>query len=134
MEKLRIIIICFGMTFSSLMGQNGNAIINKTKKLDSVIELKKDLNNKIQNLRIQIYNGNRKDAESIMEEYIKIFKDTTADIIYETPNYKIWVGNFYTQLEADKNLLIIRKKFSSAFIFRPELIDDKIEENTDEIN
>ena len=71
MEKLRIIIICFGMTFSSLMGQNGNAIINKTKKLDSVIELKKDLNNKIQNLRIQIYNGNRKDAESIMEEYIK---------------------------------------------------------------
>tara|TARA_X000001036_G_C20621692_1_gene783381 strand:- start:559 stop:963 length:405 start_codon:yes stop_codon:yes gene_type:complete len=134
MKKLRIIIICFGMTFSSLMGQNGNAIINKTKKLDSVIELKKDLNNKIQNLRIQIYNGNRKDAESIMEEYIKIFKDTTADIIYETPNYKIWVGNFYTQLEADKNLLIIRKKFSSAFIFRPELIDDKIEENTDEIN
>ena len=130
MKKLKIIAIILLITINPLAGQNGNTIINKSYKLDSVIKLKKELNSKIQNLRIQIYNGDRTNAELIIKEYIDNFNDTTADIIYETPNYKIWVGNYYTQLEADRNLIKIRKKFSSAFIFRPELIEE-IGENQD---
>jgi len=130
MKKLKIIAIILLITINPLAGQNGNTIINKSYKLDSVIKLKKDLNSKIQNLRIQIYNGDRTNAELIIKEYIDNFNDTTADIIYETPNYKIWVGNYYTQLEADRNLIKIRKKFSSAFIFRPELIEE-MDENQD---
>ena len=56
-------------------------------------------------------------------------------MIYETPNYKVWVGNFFTQIEADKYLLKIRKKYKSAFIFRPEYYELEIEEeNEEEIN
>ena len=112
-----------------MYGQNGNLIINQNNKLDSIIKLKKEMNSKIQNLRIQIYNGDRKNAEIIIKEYIEIFNDSTANIVYETPNYKIWVGNFYNQIEADKKLIEIRKKFRSAFIFRPEIIEitDEIE-------
>jgi len=130
MKKLKIIAIILLITVNPLAGQNGNTIINKSYKLDSIIKLKKELNSKIQNLRIQIYNGDRTNAELIIKEYIDNFNDTTADIIYETPNYKIWVGNYYTQLEADRNLIKIRKKFSSAFIFRPELIEE-MDENQD---
>ena len=130
MKKLKIISIILLITINPLAGQNGNTIINKSYKLDSIIKLKKELNSKIQNLRIQIYNGDRTNAELIIKEYIDNFNDTTADIIYETPNYKIWVGNYYTQLEADRNLIKIRKKFSSAFIFRPELIE-QMDENQD---
>ena len=130
MKKLKVIAIILLITVNPLAGQNGNTIINKSYKLDSIIKLKKELNSKIQNLRIQIYNGDRTNAELIIKEYIDNFNDTTADIIYETPNYKIWVGNYYTQLEADRNLIKIRKKFSSAFIFRPELIEE-MDENQD---
>ena len=130
MKKLKIIAIILLITVNQLAGQNGNTIINKSYKLDSIIKLKKELNSKIQNLRIQIYNGDRTNAELIIKEYIDNFNDTTADIIYETPNYKIWVGNYYTQLEADRNLIKIRKKFSSAFNFRPELIEE-MDENQD---
>jgi len=130
MKKLKIIGIILLITINPLAGQNGNTIINKSYKLDSIIKLKKELNSKIQNLRIQIYNGDRTNAELIIKEYIDNFNDTTADIIYETPNYKIWVGNYYTRLEADRNLIKIRKKFSSAFIFRPELIEE-MDENQD---
>ena len=130
MGKLKIIFIILLANINSLSGQNGNAIINKSDKLDSIIKLKKELNSKIQNLRIQIYNGDRTSAELVKKKYIENFKDTTADIIYETPNYKIWVGNYYTQIEADRNLIKIRKKFSSAFIFRPELIEE-MDENQD---
>ena len=123
------------MSSTTLFGQNGNIEINQSNKLDSIIKLKKELNSKIQNLRIQIYSGDRDNAEQMIKEFIEIFNDTTADVIYETPNYKVWVGNYYTQLEADKRLIEIRKKFRSAFIFRPELqeifedeIDEKLEQ------
>ena len=129
---MRILLICFLFMVFPIFGQNGKITVNKSNKLDSIIKLKKELNSKIQNLRIQIYNGDRENAELVMKEYIENFKDTSANIIYETPNYKIWVGNFYTQLEADKKLIEIRKKFKSAFIFRPELTE--IIDDLDEIN
>ena len=119
------------MSSTTLFGQNGSIKINQSNKLDSIIKLKKELNSKIQNLRIQIYSGDRENAEQIIQEFNEIFNDTTADVIYETPNYKVWVGNYYTQLEADKRLIEIRKKFRGAFIFRPEfqeIIDDEINE------
>ena len=123
------------MPSTTLFGQNGSIKINQSNKLDSIIKLKKELNSKIQNLRIQIYSGDRENAEKIIQEFNEIFNDTTADVIYETPNYKVWVGNYYTQLEADKRLIEIRKKFRSAFIFRPEfqeIIDDEINEQEDQ--
>ncbi len=123
------------MPSTTLFGQNGSIKINQSNKLDSIIKLKKELNSKIQNLRIQIYSGDRENAEQIIQEFNEIFNDTTADVIYETPNYKVWVGNYYTQLEADKILIEIRKKFRSAFIFRPEfqeIIDDEINEQEDQ--
>ena len=131
MRKIIIFFTIISLYSTTLFGQNGNIEINQSNKLDSIIKLKKELNSKIQNLRIQIYSGDRENAEQIIQEFNEIFNDTTADVIYETPNYKVWVGNYYTQLEADKRLIEIRKKFRGAFIFRPEfqeIIDDEINE------
>jgi hypothetical protein len=41
-------------------------------------------------------------------------------MVYETPNYKIWIGNFRSRLEADKALIKIKKKYINAFIFKPK--------------
>ena len=135
MQKIIIFFTIISLSSTTLFGQNGNIEINQSNKLDSIIKLKKELNSKIQNLRIQIYSGDRDNAEQMIKEFIEIFNDTTADVIYETPNYKVWVGNYYTQLEADKRLLEIRKKFRSAFIFRPEIqeiFEDEIYEKLDQ--
>ena len=135
MRKIIIFFMIISMSSTNLFGQNGSIKINQSNKLDSIIKLKKELNSKIQNLRIQIYSGGRENAEQIIQEFNEIFNDTSADVIYETPNYKVWVGNYYTQLEADKILIEIRKKFRSAFIFRPEfqeIIDDEINEQGDQ--
>ena len=135
MRKIIIFFMIISMPSTTLFGQNGSIKINQSNKVDSIIKLKKELNSKIQNLRIQIYSGDRENAEQIIQEFNEMFNDTTADVIYETPNYKVWVGNYYTQLEADKRLIEIRKKFRSAFIFRPEfqeIIDDEINEQEDQ--
>ena len=137
MQIFKLFFILITLSYHTSFGQNGNIKINQNNKLDSIIKLKKELNSKIQNLRIQIYSGDRENAEQIIQEFIEIYNDTTADVIYETPNYKVWVGNYYTQLEADKRLIEIRKKFRSAFIFRPELqeiIEDEINKKEDKEN
>jgi hypothetical protein len=133
---MRILFIYLLFSYFPILSQNGKVTINQSSKLDSVVKLKKELNGKVQNLRIQIFNGDRENAELVMKEYLEIFNDTSASIIYETPNYKIWVGNFYNQIEADKKLIEIRKKFKSAFIFRPELAEiiDDMDESEDKEN
>ena len=133
---MKILFICLLFSCFPILSQNGKVKINQSTKLDSIIKLKKELNGKVQNLRIQIFNGDRENAELVMKEYLEIFNDTSASIVYETPNYKIWVGNFYNQLEADKELIKIRKKFRSAFIFRPELVEiiDNMDESEDKEN
>ena len=128
---MRILFFFLLIPVFQIFGQNGEITIVKSNELDSIIKLRKELNSEIQNLRIQIFNGDRANAELIMKEYIEIFNDTSANIIYETPNYKVWVGDFYTQLEADGKLRDIRKKYRSAFIFRPEIA--KIVNEIDEI-
>ena len=137
MRKIEIFFILIPLFSIASFGQNSEIKVIKSNKLDSIVKLRKELNSKTQNLRIQIYNGNRENAELIMKEYLEVFNDTSANIIYETPNYKIWVGDFFTQLEADRKLIKIRKKFRSAFIFRPEVtkIVDEIEnEDSTEID
>ena len=81
---------------------------------------------------MQFFLIRHKNLEMIKEEYVKLFDDSTATVIYETPNYKVWVGNFFTRLEADKSLLKVRKKYKSAFIFRPEYYEMDFEEESKE--
>ena len=125
--KINIISLILLLSFLSGFSQKGEAQINKSEKLEKIIFLKKELNKKIQNLKIQIYNGNRDQAEMIKEEYVKLFDDSTATMIYETPNYKVWIGNFFTRLEADKSLLKIRKKYNNLlFIMLINILNIRI--------
>ena len=122
MSKLLILINSFIilMNFSPFYAQNGNVIINKDKKIEKIIELKKEVNKNSKNLSIQIFSGSKKKSIAVLESYINLFNDSTAKLIYETPNYKVWVRNFNTMLEADRFLIKIRKEFPEAFIFRPK--------------
>ena len=73
MRKIIIFFMIISMSSATLFGQNGNIKINQSSKLDSIIKLKKELNSKIQNLRIQIYSGDRENAEQIIQEFNEIF-------------------------------------------------------------
>jgi hypothetical protein len=75
------------------------------------LNLKKEINKNTFNLKIQIFSGERDKAlELIANHDNDSFKNTSIELVYETPNYKVWIGDFYSQLEADKKLLMIKKK------------------------
>tara|TARA_B100001123_G_scaffold214101_1_gene241773 strand:- start:214 stop:624 length:411 start_codon:yes stop_codon:yes gene_type:complete len=131
-SNIQIFIIVLILHFST-QAQNGKVEITQSIEIEKVIEIKKEINKNKSMLRIQIFNGSREDANNTKEKFENIKVDSIIDMVYETPNYKIWVGNYKTQLEADIKLLEIKRYFPDAFIFRPILKPiiekDEIKEN-----
>ncbi len=108
-------------TNSSFSDQNTTATvnINANSNIEKLVKTKFSENNK-DNFKIQLYYGSLNKAHSVLSNFNTKFTDWTGKIEYETPNYKVWVGNFQTRLEADRALMKISKSFPHAFIFKPE--------------
>ena len=130
--KIKIFLLILIINYTS-QAQIGRIEITQNTEIEKVIEIKKEINKNKSMLRIQIFNGSREDANNTKEKFENIKVDSIIDMVYETPNYKIWVGNYKTQLEADIKLLEIKRYFPDAFIFRPILKPiiekDEIKEN-----
>jgi len=131
-SNIQIFIIVLILNFGS-QAQNGKVKITQSIEIEKVIGIKKEINKNKSMLRIQIFNGSREDANNTKEKFENIKVDSIIDMVYETPNYKIWIGNYKNQLEADRKLLEIKRYFPDAFIFRPILKPiiekDEIKEN-----
>ena len=114
--KLIVISVLFSGT---AMSQEGVVSIEKSLEIDRVLMLKKELNKDQAFIKIQVFSGNRLGAETALKRFKKDFPNQTVEMKYETPNYKIWVGKFRTQLEADRELRLVKKSFPNAFPLKP---------------
>lgn len=122
MKSLSYKHLIFSLLFAfsvSAYAQEGKATIIQDKTIDQLLEFKKDIStNKI--YKIQIFSGERAPAERVMSEFKNTYGDIPASMEFNTPNYKIWVGNFRDRLEADRALVRIKKNYLNAFIFQPK--------------
>lgn len=103
--------------------QQGSVVVNQDKKIITLLEVKKEMNKNESDsdrYKIQIYNGNRSGASAAIKEFSSSFTDWKSTDTYEPPNFKVWVGDFRTRLEADRALNKIKSKFPNAFIFKPK--------------
>lgn len=108
-----------GKTFA----QSATLTVNQDPKITQLLELKKNLEKGREfsdGYTIQLYYGELDKANQTLRKYKGSFTNWPASIEYETPNYKVWAGNFSLRIEAERALLEIQKSFSSAFILKPE--------------
>lgn len=116
-----IALLCFLTVSTFCNAQQGNISINQDEKIDRLLDLKKSMNKETTDrYKIQIYSGNRPSAQKAKEKFLSKYSGWNPSMVFETPNYKIWAGNFRTRLEADRALKEIKKNFSGAFIFKPK--------------
>ena len=122
--NLKITLLClafFGIANQSF-AQEGVVIIDQDKDITKLLEYKKDV--KTADLyKIQLDFGSRSEAMALRQKFQNTFSEWPSELVYETPNYKVWVGNFSTRLEADIALLKIKSKFSTAMVFEPKKDD-----------
>lgn len=114
--------LAFGTTLN-LFAQEGRVNIQQDSIIPKLLEIKSDMTkaNKLgDRYRIQIFSGDNNGASNVIKDFRSQYSDWTSTIVYDTPNYKVWVGNFRNSLEADRALQQIKNTFPAAFRFRPE--------------
>jgi len=92
---------------------------NEADKIEDLVSKKRSYNQQNKNtvvFKIQLYNGTESEAYKIRSNFRSAFPEFKTTIIYKQPEWKTQVGNFETKLEADRVLLLIKKKFSGAIV------------------
>lgn len=117
--KLSLIALAVFATSLTVHAQKGVVSVDQNKDIDKLLEYKKDLRS-VNTFKIQVYNGSRNGAEAAKNKVSGLYSNWSNSIEYEQPNYKIWVGNFRTRLEADRALMTVKKDYSNAFILLPK--------------
>ena len=107
--------------------QQGEIHVYADPKLNEDIYLKQRLKNpeketEFPGYRIQVFFGSdRTDANKIKAEFVEKYPDVDVYVVYESPNFKVRVGNFRNKIEAQKLLHDVKQKYDGAFI-----VPDKI--------
>lgn len=140
LEDMRLIIcILLSLSFSSLQGQDRGTLRQNAEPAfvrSYQNYLRVNERRAIDGYRVQIFNGNRRDANDKRSEVLRAFPDMLSMVIFETPDYKLQVGNYRTIYEAEGALVIIREKYPQAFVVQtqidlPELQLPKPDEDDD---
>ena len=101
---------------TALNAQKGHINIEQDSDIDKLLEYKKDIKT-LKVYRIQVYQSVDPDkADREKSNFLNAYGDWPVEIVWNTPNYKVWVGNFATRLEADRALVKIKKKYMNAII------------------
>ena len=122
MLKIRILPVFISVyLFSiSVYGQDNSIRYNDTltKKF---YNLKKEYSKRVFEstfYTIQIYYGGLKDADSILENFRENYQGIKSNLIFETPNYKVRIGEYKDINIASQRLEEIRRIYPSSFIIK----------------
>lgn len=122
-RNIFIVTLLIGLYASNAQAQSASVTVNQDSKIPALLEMKKELekDNKLSDgFTVQLYYGELSKANEIIRSYKGKFGNWPATIEYETPNYKVWAGNFSTRIDAERALMKIQQNFPSAFILKPD--------------
>lgn len=101
---------------------------NVNDKVDAVLDSIDRLNvtrRFLDGYTIQIYSGlNREDANNAKKKMIDQVPELVADLQYIQPKFRVRVGNYFSRIEAQKDLVRLKRHFPNAILI-PEKIPMK---------
>ena len=122
MLKIRILLVFISVCLFSISanGQENSIRYNDTltKKF---YNLKKEYSKRVFEstfYTIQIYYGGLEEADSILEDFRKNYQEIKSNLIFETPNYKVRIGEYKDINIASQKLEKIRRIYPSSFIIK----------------
>jgi len=118
--KFLISLILFFLSHSIANAQDENVIYNDTLT-QKLFQIKKDYSKRIFEstyYTIQIYFGDLKSADSILIDFQENYEGIKSELIFETPNYKVRIGEYKDVNIASQKLEGIRKRYPGSFILK----------------
>lgn len=112
------------ITISSLTlsAQEATVTVFQDPKFEQLLNEKRKINSSItinDRYKIQIYNGDSETAKKTLSEFRKEYKNYDGTIVFSTPTYKVWVGNFRSRVDSERSLADLKKKYPNALIVKP---------------
>ena len=102
--------------------QTKKSSIEQDEKIEKLLLEKRKNNSAItinDKFKIQIYFGNIDESKKTLIAFKKDFSQIDGTIVFSNPSYKVWVGSFKTNIEAEKALITIKKKYTTSVIIEP---------------
>ena len=121
--KINFIFITLILISSLSNAQEATVTIEEDEKIEVLLDKRKQLliTGEIKtHFSIQVVSGTLETARKTLKECKNKFPEVKSNIVYDEPYYKVRVGEYRDQLEADKNLLTISEEHPGAFIFKPK--------------
>lgn len=121
--KQALVLLFFTSFFpSESFAQTDKIKVSQDPKFEQLLSEKRRINTTIslnEGYKIQIYNGDNESSRRELNKFKASFNYIDATIIFNTPYYKVWVGNFKSKIDAERHLLEIRKRHSGSIIIKP---------------
>jgi len=84
--------------------------------LDSISVLSKQITF-VDGYAIQVYSGNnREEANTVRGKAYAVIKSERPSLFYDSPNFKVQVGQFYSELDANETYGLLKKEFPNAIL------------------
>ena len=114
------ILLSFSIFISTLsLAQSENLTVVEDSLISKLMSVKKEIDRdsyESQFFTIQLYYGNFIEAEKIFEKFKENFPEWKAELSFETPNYKVQVGNYKDYYFGMSKLKEIKSTYPSAFL------------------
>lgn len=123
LRQVSFLAVLMSLIFTpSLCLSQSQLVISELDSLDQLIKYKHELeaNHELKSTyKLQLFSGSLEEANDIIEEFKSLNLKFDSKIVYQTPNYKVWVGNFRNRIQADRLFVLLKSKYPNTLIIRP---------------
>ena len=102
------------------IAQTGEINIQQDASITGLLEVYKISNSKSNFFTIQVGYGSYSKAEELKQQVDIDFPDLKAKIIFDSPTYRVQIGQFRSKLEAERKFKEVRIKYPESLLLKPE--------------
>jgi hypothetical protein len=135
MNKIVFIALLFLARQGSAQTDTAGVVVRKDPRVDSLVQKQIEINEvttrdarrNVPGFRIQVINS--PDRNKVYAAKVKIYEeypDMKPYLLYQAPNYKLKVGNFKTQEEAEQAMQQLSRLFPSGLYVIRDIIEIKL--------
>lgn len=114
---LSVILLGF-LTFGK--AQSGEISIKQDASITRLLEVYKISNSESGFYTIQVGFGSFSKAEELKQQVDIDFPDLKSKIIFDSPTYRVQIGQFKSKLEGERKFREVRIKYPESLLLKPE--------------
>ncbi len=102
-------------------GDEGKIEVHMDSRIARIDSLKKLRPTHFDGYRVQIYFGERNEAQNARVEFLRKYPEMGAYVSYLAPNFRLRVGDFRTRIESEKFKNSVTREYPGSYIVKDQI-------------